>query len=292
MNISGITILYKEQGLSSTQTLNEFKKITGFKKVGHAGTLDPLAEGVLIAMIGKSTRLAEYFQELEKFYVMHVKFGIKTDSGDLDGNVIEKLENFDLTEEDIRKILPSFTGWIDQIPPMYSAIKHRGKRLYKLARKGIKVERKPRKVFVRNIELIKFEKDTAVLELVTGKGVYARQIAVDIGDALGIPAVVKKLVRVAVGDFKIENSYTLEDIKKMIHRDDFSFVIPPEEALYFLPTYKADWNTCKMLASGQVVKSHLQTNGKIKVLTPSGELLAVVDSFHGILKPEKVFLQL
>jgi len=287
---SGVVALIKPPGISSAKFLNEFKNITGFKKVGHAGTLDPAAEGILVTLVGKATRLAEYFQNLEKFYIMHVLFGIKTNTGDLEGEVIEEKKEFELSEDKINSVLSKFQGWIEQIPPMFSAVKHKGKRLYKLARKGVEVVRSPRKVFVKSITLRSLEDNIAVIELITGKGVYARQIAVDIGETLGIPSTVKKLVRVAVGDFSLNKALTLEDIKKAVFKEE-SFLLNMNKALYFLPTFKASWEVVSKIANGQVVQTKLELNGKVKLISPDGEFVAIVDAFKGVIKPEKVFLK-
>ena len=210
--VTGIINVLKPSGMTSHDVVSFIRKTFSIKKVGHAGTLDPDAAGVLPVFIGNATRLLEYAVNGKKAYRVEFTFGIKTDSGDDSGNIIEKsqVENLDLIN--IEKALKKFTGDIMQVPPMYSALKINGKKLYELARQGIEVEREARPITIHSLKLINYDGKSCVCDVECSKGTYIRTLVEDISESLNMCGTMTFLLRKQVADFKIENAYTLEEI--------------------------------------------------------------------------------
>lgn len=210
----GFLNVYKPKGMTSHDVVYFMRKLTGIKQIGHTGTLDPFAEGVLPVCIGKATRLIEYLND-DKEYLATVQFGSNTDTYDLDGVVTETFDK-KISREDVITSLKDFEGEIFQTPPMYSAIKVNGKKLYDYARKGQTIEVAPRKVFIELISLENFDeaKQTAVIRVKCSKGTYIRSIAYDLGGKLACGGHLIKLIRTRAGRFTLENSARLEDISK------------------------------------------------------------------------------
>lgn len=213
--VFGFLNIRKPQGITSHDVVYRIRKASGVKQVGHTGTLDPFAEGVLPVCIGKATRLIEYLDD-DKEYLAVVQFGVETDTYDLDGNVVSVSEN-KITQTDLEEALPEFTGEIMQTPPMFSAIKVKGKKLYEYARKGQTIEVEPRKVFIEKLELNNFDFDNQRAELLVkcSKGTYIRSIAHDLGQKLSAGAHLVKLIRTKAGKFKIDNSVSLEELQNL-----------------------------------------------------------------------------
>ena len=216
--MDGIIIINKPKGCTSHDIVYKIKKILN-EKVGHTGTLDPMAEGVLPILIGKGTQLSKYLINHNKKYIVELQLGTKTDTADTEGKIIEEQpvnEKF-LTQEKITKILQTFIGKQEQVPPIYSAIKVNGKKLYEYARKGQKVELKPRQIEIYNIDLIDYSpKEKQIkFEVFCGKGTYIRSLCEDIATKFGTVGYMKSLKRTQVGDFKIEDSVTVEELNKV-----------------------------------------------------------------------------
>ncbi len=214
MTESGFLNVFKPPGMTSHDVVAYIKRRLKPSKIGHGGTLDPVACGVLVCMVNSATRLSQHVSaDTKKTYIAEAVFGVKTDSGDFDGVVVEK-KQIDLAQSDIERILPDFTGEIEQTPPMASAVKVGGERLYKLHRKGETVERKPRNAMVYDLKMLGFEKTDggarARFKAVSGGGLYVRTLIEDIGAALGAPATLSFLVRTAVGPFDIESAHPPE----------------------------------------------------------------------------------
>ena len=234
--MDGIFNIYKEKGFTSHDVVAIVRRTIGQKKVGHTGTLDPDAEGVLPICVGKGTKLADYIMADVKGYRAEVTFGITTTTQDSSGEIIEKKDVI-YDEDEIRHAVMSFVGDIEQIPPMYSAIKINGKKLYELARKGQEVERKARKIKIHDIKILEFlPPDKIVIDVLCSKGTYIRTLCVDIGEKLGYGAHMSKLLRTMSGSFKLENAIKLDDLKKLAEENRL------EEALlnidYVLRDYK------------------------------------------------------
>ena len=212
-SLNGFINLYKPSGITSMDALRRIKRLAGQKrKVGHGGTMDPLAKGVLPVCFGQATRLMDYVVGGRKKYLMEVLFGVTTATYDKEGEVVATRDASGLTLPQVEDVLPTFDGVIDQLPPMYSAIKVGGQRLYKLARAGLEVERKSREVEIHDIRIVRADLPTLVLEVECGKGAYMRSLAHDLGELLGCGAHVVDLERLSCGAFKAETAVTLEQL--------------------------------------------------------------------------------
>ena len=213
--MNGIIIINKNQGYTSHDIVHKIKKISK-EKVGHTGTLDPMAQGVLPILIGKATQCSKYLINHDKIYKVKLKLGIKTDTADSEGNIIEKTEISPeiLNEKKILQAINSMKGKQEQIPPIYSAIKVNGKKLYEYARKGQEVEIKPRQIEIYNIILNNIDKENKIIEYTVNcsKGTYIRSLCEDIAKKLGTIGYMENLIRLKAGEFSIENSITLEEI--------------------------------------------------------------------------------
>lgn len=212
-NISGMLLLDKPSKITSFQAVHQIRKILNVKKVGHCGTLDPAATGLLLIMIGKATKLQDKFMKQDKVYRSSFLLGTVTDTGDTDGNIIEQKDSSHIEIEKLKEVILKFQGEITQIPPMFSALKYKGKKLYELARKGIEVERKPRKVNIRSIEILSFKNPVADIRIECSSGTYIRTLAEDIGKELGCGATVCALRREKIGDFDVEDALKEKDFK-------------------------------------------------------------------------------
>ncbi len=212
--MNGVIVVDKPKGLTSSFLLNLVKKILNIKKAGHTGTLDPFATGVLPICFNEATKLIPYFDEEYKEYHGKLQLGVETDTLDETGEVINKINVGKIEESDILECLYSFKGSISQIPPMYSALKVKGVRLYKMARKGEVVERKPREIFIDKIELLSFKSPYIECDVRCSKGTYVRSLANDIGNKLGYGGCLKELKRVSSGQFRIDNSFNLSEIEE------------------------------------------------------------------------------
>ena len=213
--VNGFLNLYKSPGPTSMDVLRQVKRLTGQRKrVGHGGTLDPLAEGVLPICFGQATRLMEHLVESEKQYRMEVHLGITTSTYDGEGEVTKRGDPSGLDRDAIEEAIKPFLGSIYQTPPMYSAIKVEGKRLYKLARAGIEVERQPRKVEIPRIEILEFDPPSLVLDVDSGRGAYMRSLAHDLGEALGCGGYLSNLVRLRSGKFNVVDAIPIEKIQE------------------------------------------------------------------------------
>ena len=212
--MNGVIVVDKPRGLTSNKILGKVKRILNIKKAGHTGTLDPFATGVLPICINEATKLIPYFNEEFKEYIGTVRLGIETDTLDETGNIINTKTVGKIEESDILTCLYSFKGNISQIPPMYSALKINGVRLYSMARKGEVVERKPREIYIDKIELLSFNSPFIQFYVRCSKGTYVRSLASDIGSRLGYGGSLKELKRVSSGQFKLDDSYNLNEIEE------------------------------------------------------------------------------
>lgn len=229
---TGIINVYKERGMTSHDVVYHMRKITGQKKIGHTGTLDPDAEGVLPVCLGSATRLCDLFGEGTKQYRAVLLLGVTTDTQDTTGNILSKKE-VSCTEEQVREVLASFTGTIEQMPPMYSAVKIKGKRLYEFARKGIEVERKSKTVTIEALDLERIELPELSFLVTCSKGTYVRTLCQDIGEALGCGGCMKHLIRTRVNEFTSDDALTLDAVAELFTEGRLKErIIPPD---YFFP---------------------------------------------------------
>ena len=226
--MEGIIVVNKPKGITSFDVIRKLKKILKTKKIGHTGTLDPLATGVMLICVGKATKLASDLETKDKVYIADFDIGYATDTYDIEGKKIA--ENIiDVSKEDLEQSIKKFIGNIKQVPPMYSAIKIDGNKLYHLARKGIEVERPERDVTIEYINLLDFKNNKAKIETKVSKGCYIRSLIFDIGQDLGTYATMTALQRKQVGDYSLENSYSLEQIEEIVLNNDFKFLKTIEE---------------------------------------------------------------
>lgn len=211
----GLLNLNKPTGLTSFQVVRQVRRILGEKRVGHCGTLDPLASGVLVVLFGSACALQDQFMAGDKVYRAEMKLGVKTDTGDITGKVLMACDPPKVSSEAVRRAFQKFTGEISQVPPMYSALKRAGKPLYEYAREGVEVEREARTVTIRSLELIFLRHPLIEFRVVCSKGTYVRTLVEDIGEHLGVPATLSGLVREKVGRFAIEQSLEWEKLVRM-----------------------------------------------------------------------------
>ncbi len=218
----GIILVDKPKGITSHDVVDEVRKKLKTRKVGHAGTLDPLAQGLLIILVGKYTKAFSKFVSFDKDYMGILKLGEKTSTGDSQGEVLEKKDYRDIDIEKIKEVFSQFKGEQEQIPPMVSALRLKGKRLYNLARKGITVKRKPRKITISSIEILNIDLPFVEFRLTCTKGTYVRKLAQDIGDKLSCGAHMTKILRLGIGNFKLSEAVKLEDINES-HLQEITF---------------------------------------------------------------------
>lgn len=234
--MDGIIIVNKPKGITSFDVIRKLKKILRTKKIGHTGTLDPLASGVMLICVGKSTKLAQDLEAKDKVYIADFDIGYATDTYDIEGKKIVE-NHIEVSKENLIEATKKFLGSIKQVPPMYSAIKMDGKKLYDLARKGIEVERSERDVKIEYINILNFGENKAQIQTKVSKGCYIRSLIYDIGKDLGTYATMTELLRIAVGDYSLEQAYTLEEIENLITKNNFEFLKTVEE-IFNYPIYK------------------------------------------------------
>lgn len=234
--MDGIIIVNKTKGITSFDVIRKLKKILRTKKIGHTGTLDPLASGVMLICVGKSTKLAQDLEAKDKVYIADFDIGYATDTYDTEGKKIAE-NHIEISKENLIEATKKFLGSIKQVPPMYSAIKMDGKKLYDLARKGIEVERSERDVKIEYINILNFGENKAQIQTKVSKGCYIRSLIYDIGKDLGTYATMTELLRTAVGDYSLEQAYTLEEIENLITKNNFEFLKTVEE-IFNYPIYK------------------------------------------------------
>ena len=269
-NISGIVVLDKANGLSSNAALQEVKRLYEANKAGHAGSLDPLATGVLPVCLGEATKVSQFLLDSDKCYRARIKLGIRTDTGDSEGSIIERNEGISVSRKAVERALTKFKGEVEQVPPMHSAIKMNGVPLYKLARKGIAVEREPRLVTLYQVCLVEFVNSELELEISCSKGTYIRTIADDLGQELGCGAHVIELRRTQAGVFTEKDSISAEELalekeNRGLDKID-QFLIPMDRAIQDLPEVNLPSITASHVKNGQaVLVRHLPKNGLVRM---------------------------
>lgn len=298
--VHGYLNFYKPTNMTSMDAVRRIKRITGQrKKVGHAGTMDPLAHGVLPICFGQGTRLMEYIVQGAKRYQAEVELGVATSTYDAEGEVTKRGDVSHLTREEIENALQSFIGLIEQQPPMYSAVKVQGQRLYKLARAGIEVERQARSVEVHDISLTDFALPKITLDIECGKGVYIRSLAHDLGEALGCGGYVSGLVRVSCGGFDSGDSVTLEQLEEANETGESGwqrYLHPLDYALGTLSSITVPPPAEQRLLQGQSVGVGRQAPAagyleQFRAYAADGRFLALVsfDRGNNSWQPVKVF---
>ena len=294
-DISGWLNINKESNISSAKVVAIVKKLTGAKKVGHAGTLDPMATGVLPIALGAATKTVRFVMNGIKQYEFEVKWGAETDTDDIEGNIIKKSSKRP-TSEEIIKSINKFTGEIVQVPPKYSAIKVNGVRSYKIARKFGNPILKSRKVYVKKLELLKYiDSDYSKFFLECEKGVYVRSIARDLAKYLGTNGHVSKLCRLSVNKFYYKDAILLADLSKLVDKSVIiESIIPISRVLDDIPAFEIDKVNAAKISNGQKIyfnNDYLEGKNKLEeiFITYKNNPMAIARYENGVISPKKVF---
>lgn len=281
--VNGILVLDKPVGLSSNRALQRAKHLFGAAKAGHTGSLDPLATGVLPLCFGEATKVSQYLLDADKVYESTFRLGIRTATGDAEGEVLAEGDTAAIDTARIEEVLPAFRGELEQVPSMYSAIKQGGRPLYELARQGVEVDRKARRITVHSLELLALrpgERAELDVRVCCSKGTYVRSLAEDIGAELGCGAHVKRLRRLRSGPFGLEESVTLEALEALREGDApaalDALLLPADRALAALPLVTLSESAGFYLRQGQpVLVPNAPCDGMVRVAGASGELLGI-----------------
>ena len=297
--INGFLNLYKEPGPTSMDAVRQLKRLTGQRKrVGHGGTLDPIAEGVLPICFGQATRLMEYVTDSARAYRMNVHLGVTTTTYDGEGEVVKTADPSHIDRDAIDRALEPFRGEFEQTPPMYSALKVGGKRLYELARAGVEVERKPRKVSISRMEIVEADLPSLVIDVNCGRGAYMRSLAHDLGEALGCGAYLEGLIRLRSGPFLVEDSVRLEAVQESADEDGWRrYLMAPDFVLLHLKSVTVGEAAERYLRNGHPVRlpPHLSVYAgyleRFRAYSEDGRFLAVVryERSRNEWLPNKVF---
>jgi tRNA pseudouridine55 synthase len=279
-HINGILLLNKPLGLSSNAALQRARYLFNAKKAGHTGSLDPQATGVLPLCFGEATKVSGYLLNSDKRYTTTVQLGQTTTTGDTEGEILSNVPVTDIADETLQQVLAQFTGEITQIPPMYSALKHNGTPLYKLARQGIEVKRKQRNITIYALTLLERTEDTLILDVQCSKGTYIRTLAQDIGDALGFGAYITHLERTHVSPFDCTTLYTLEQLQQLAEQEDktalHNTLLPIDTALKNQPRLILNDEESTLIKNGiKIAKDDLPDATLIRLYHDSGEFIGI-----------------
>lgn len=266
--------LNKPQGITSQDAVTKVKRILSVKKAGHAGTLDPIATGILLICVNEATKIARFLTETDKEYIAGMKLGEKTDTLDSEGKVLRKAENIAIDIIRVNKALKKFKGTVQQIPPMYSAIKFSGQPLYKLARKGIEVERKPKEINIYELDVLSFNPPFLDIRVACSKGTYIRSLCADIGEELGVGAHTISIERTKVGNFSIQDAVTFEELY-----DNGKGIYSMDAALKHLSEVTLGYSDFRKALDGISIRTDaavkLPLDSYIKLKNPEGILFAI-----------------
>ncbi|MEE8108578.1 MAG: tRNA pseudouridine(55) synthase TruB [Gammaproteobacteria bacterium] len=292
--IDGVLLLDKPIGLTSNQALQRVKRLFDARKAGHTGSLDPLASGLLPICLGQATKVSGFLLNAGKRYQVAARLGQRTDTGDADGQVIEEQPVPALDRGLVKRVLGRFEGSQTQVPPMYSAIKHQGQRLYKLARQGIEIERQPREIEIYGLELLSLEADALELEVACSKGTYVRTLIEDIARALGTVAHVIVLRRLGVGPYAEGRMYKLDELEALAEQgmerlDDI--LLPVDSALDHWPSVELGADSAYYLMQGQAVMAPgAPSSGKVRLYDEGHGFLGIGEvKLDGRVAPTRLF---
>ena len=298
--INGILNIHKAPGMTSHDVVARIRKLLQQKRVGHTGTLDPLASGVLPICVGQATRVAEYLSESGKAYRAEITFGVVTDTYDAEGTVLRTTSTAALTLERIENLLPRFLGPQLQIPPLYSAIKVQGQPAYKHARAGEELTLEPRAVEITALHIVDWQHPKLTLDVACSKGTYIRSLAYDLGEALECGAYLSALLRTRSGPFSIEQSLTLEQLTEVISQEQITTCLfPADYALQNYPALYLDEEISQRVLHGNAFRYELGTaivqpqhSALVRVYDADGRFLAIAtwDVEHSLWQPKKVLL--
>ena len=287
--VDGVLLLDKPVGMTSNTALQKAKRLYQAAKAGHTGTLDPFASGLLPICLGEATKFSQTMLDADKVYRATVRLGVRTATGDPEGTVLET-RPVRVDEADVRRVLPRFTGEFLQTPPMHSALKVAGRPLYDYARQGVEIERKPRPVVVRRLELLDFRGDVFTLRVESGKGLYVRTLAEDLGEALGCGAHLLALVRLAVGPLRLEQAIGLKELEAMDMQKRDDRLLPVDTLLMDLPRLVLDPESAWQLGHGQPIwRAGLKVGERMRAYGPDGRFIGLVEvDTDGRLAPKRL----
>ena len=289
--INGVLLLDKPIGLSSNQALQQVKRLFQAAKAGHTGSLDPLATGLLPICFGEATKFSHFLLNADKSYRALIKLGSTTTTGDAEGEVLTQAK-VNVTAKALNAALKKFTGVIEQVPPMHSALKHQGKALYEYARAGVDIERTARKVTIHEITLNRFEQDEVEVTVSCSKGTYIRTLAEDIGYALGCGAHLAGLRRLTSAHFSLENTFTIEQLEAMTVEQRDQSLLPVDALIENLPKVHLDKESVFYLLQGQAVwKSGLNVEGFFRLYDENGDFLGIGEqTIDGKIAPKRLLV--
>ena len=290
-SINGIVLLDKPAGITSNRALQIVRRLYDARKGGHTGSLDPFATGMLPLCLGEASKTAAFMIDANKSYLAVARLGEATDTGDIDGTVVSSGDIPELTEETVKAVLSGFVGQIEQIPPMYSALKHQGQPLYKLAREGKTVERKARSVHIHSLELLRLDGNELEFRVLCSKGTYVRTLAEDIAGALGSCAHLVSLRRLHVDPFDTDDMVAMEQLENAAEAGGLeAYLLPVDAGLGTWPIVRLNDEESAGFRHGRVLKRSGEPSGWVRVYGPSDQALGLAEcTGDGLLKPRRVF---
>jgi tRNA pseudouridine55 synthase len=285
--INGVLLLNKPVGITSNAALQKAKWLLNAKKAGHTGTLDPFANGLLPLCFGEATKFSAYLLEADKHYRAVLQLGVTTATGDPEGEILGTRE-VNVGTDDIAAILPRFMGETEQIPPMHSALKHQGRPLYEYARAGIEIDRPPRRVQIRALNLVENSPPRVVLDVQCSAGTYIRSLAQDIGAELGCGAHLTALTRIASGGFRLEQAHTLAELEALDASQRQGLLLSADCLVMHLPAAELSASDAASLMQGRAVPHHQDQDGLIRLYAPGQVFIGLAEAASGQLIPRRL----
>lgn len=289
--MNGILLIDKAEGWTSSDVVIKLKGVLRERRVGHSGTLDPMATGLLAVFVGRATRAVEFAEAHDKRYTAGLRLGVTTDTQDVTGSVLRSCQA-NVAEDELKAVLTRFTGELEQIPPMYSAIKINGQKLYDIARRGGEVERRPRHITVSGISVVGRSGNDFVLDISCSKGTYIRTLCNDIGDALGCGGCMSSLRRTAAGDFSVSQAYTIDEVVAAAAAGEAGKLLLPTDSMFAaLPRCTAGAQDERRIKNGNEIKTPDLADGDYRVYSDSGEFLMLGRAENGRMRTIKSFFE-
>lgn len=289
--MNGILLIDKAEGWTSSDVVIKLKGVLRERRVGHSGTLDPMATGLLAVFVGRATRAVEFAEAHDKRYTAGLRLGVTTDTQDVTGSVLRSCQA-NVAEDELKAVLTRFTGELEQIPPMYSAIKINGQKLYDIARRGGEVERRPRHITVSGISVVGRSGNDFVLDISCSKGTYIRTLCNDIGDALGCGGCMSSLRRTAAGDFSVSQAYTIDEVVAAAAAGEAGKLLLPTDSMFAaLPRCTAGAQDERRIKNGNEIKTPALADGDYRVYSDSGEFLMLGLAENGRMRTIKSFFE-
>ena len=288
--VNGLLLVNKPTGLTSNAVLQQVKRLLRAKKAGHTGSLDPLATGMLPLCFGEATKFSQYLLDADKCYEVTGLLGIKTSTADSMGEVIAQVDKFTISDAELNEVLSEFSGSLKQVPSMFSALKHRGKPLYKFAREGIEIERKARDITIHDLQLNAFNGREFKLTVVCSKGTYIRNLVEDIGERLGVGAHVTQLHRAYTAGLATEMMYSLDELAKKSEESLQHCLLPVERAVDYLPSLTIDDEASHALKQGKSLSmpNVMNVAGSVRLYEQNQEFIGLGEWDAGVLKPKRL----